>query len=127
MPKVICRKIGCKKLVDKGLNNGYCEDHKEFGEAKLKEDKRIRYADYDKRRDKKLVSFYHGAKWKQLREYIITKHNYLCQDCLKFNRLTAAEEVHHIIEVKDDWDKRYDEDNLISLCKSCHRKRHRKY
>lgn len=127
MPKVICKKIGCKKLIEKGLNYGYCDEHKAFGEAKIKEDTKVRYAEYDKRRDKKLVSFYHGVKWKQLRDYIINRDNYLCQDCLRSNRLVAAEEVHHIIEVKEDWDKRYDEANLVSLCKSCHRRRHRKY
>ena len=86
MPKVICKKIGCKKLVEKGIN--------------------------------------YGVKWKRLRESVLSRDNYLCQDCLASNRLVAAEEVHHIIEVKEDWNKRYEEDNLISLCKSCHRKRH---
>lgn len=124
MPKVICKKIGCKKLIEKGINNGYCDEHKEFGEQKIKEANKIRYADYDKTRDPKLVAFYHGVKWKRLRESVLSRDNYLCQDCLASNRLVGAEEVHHIIEVKEDWNKRYDEDNLISLCKSCHRKRH---
>nr|DAN55271.1 MAG TPA: HNH endonuclease [Caudoviricetes sp.] len=127
MPKVICKKIGCKKLVEKGINYGYCDEHKDFGEQKIEEAKKYRYAQYDKTRDKKLVNFYHGTKWKQLRDYALARDNYLCQDCLDSNRLIAAEEVHHIIEVKDDWSKRYDKDNLVSLCKSCHRKRHRKY
>lgn len=124
MPKVICKRVGCKKLIEKGLNNGYCDEHKDYGEQKLKEAKRIRYSNYDKDRDPKLVSFYHGVKWKRLRESVLTRDNYLCQDCLSANKLVGAEEVHHIIEVKEDWDKRYDESNLISLCKSCHRKRH---
>ena len=127
MPKVICKKIGCKKLVEKGINYGYCDEHKDFGEQKIEEAKKYRYAQYDKTRDKKLVNFYHGTKWKQLRDYVLARDNYLCQDCLDSNRLIAAEEVHHIIEVKDDWSKRYDKDNLVRLCKSCHRKRHRKY
>ena len=126
MPKVICKRVGCKKLVEKGLNNGYCEDHKDYGEHKLKEAKKLRYAQYDKEREPRLVAFYHGVKWKRLRESVLARDNYLCQDCLASNRLVGAEEVHHIIEVKTDWEKRYDEDNLVSLCKSCHRKRHRK-
>ena len=92
--------------------------------AKIEEAKKYRYAQYDKTRDPKLVAFYHGVKWKRLRESVLSRDNYLCQDCLASNRLVAAEEVHHIIEVKEDWNKRYEEDNLISLCKSCHRKRH---
>ena len=124
MPKVICKKIGCKKLVEKGINYGYCDEHKDFGEQKIEEAKKYRYAQYDKTRDPKLVAFYHGVKWKRLRESVLSRDNYLCQDCLASNMLVAAEEVHHIIEVKEDWNKRYEEDNLISLCKSCHRKRH---
>lgn len=127
MPKVICKKIGCKQLVEKGLNNGYCDSHKEFGQQKIEESKKIRYAEYDKRRDKKLVAFYNGIKWRRLRDFILSRDNYLCQDCLKQNDIAAAEEVHHIIEVKVDWSKRYEQDNLVSLCKSCHRKRHGKY
>lgn len=127
MPKVICKKVRCNTLVDKGKNFGYCDEHRSFGEHKIKEEKKLRYSDYDKRRDPRTVSFYHGTKWKNLREHILVRDNYLCQDCLSRERLVAAEEVHHIIEVKEDWDKRYGEDNLVSLCKSCHRRRHRKY
>ena len=126
MPKVICKKIGCKNLTEKGTNNGYCSEHKEFGEQKIKEAIKRRYSDYDKTRNPKLVAFYNGAKWKQLREFILSKANYLCNDCFSEGKLIEAKEVHHIVEVKEDWNKRYDEDNLVSLCKSCHRKRHTK-
>ncbi len=35
--------------------------------------------------------------------------------------------VHHIEELKEDWSRRFDKDNLISLCESCHQKIHKKY
>ena len=41
--------------------------------------------------------------------------------------LSEYEKTHSIEELKDNWSKRFDKDNLISLCESCHQKVHRKY
>ena len=47
--------------------------------------------------------------------------------CLDKNELNNSGTIHHIEELKDNWSKRFDKDNLISLCESCHQKVHRKY
>jgi 5-methylcytosine-specific restriction protein A len=44
----------------------------------------------------------------------------LCEDCLKADRTTAAEHVHHVIERKVRPDLALDISNLESLCKRCH-------
>jgi len=55
----------------------------------------------------------------ELREYIRNRDNYTCQECGKHqkdNNKNKKLEVHHV-----DYDKNNNiEENLISLCKSCH-------
>ncbi|WP_278723598.1 HNH endonuclease [Bacteroides finegoldii] len=52
--------------------------------------------------------------------------------CLKENKTTPAEDIHHIISFMstDDPVQRaflaYDYDNLMSLCKKCHQAAHNK-
>ncbi len=52
----------------------------------------------------------------------------LCVDCLAEGRYTPAEEVHHIKELTPEniSDPRISLslDNLVSLCRECHKKRH---
>lgn len=53
---------------------------------------------------------------------------WLCQDCLKRGRYTPAEEVHHIRELTpdniNDPSITLNPDNLVSLCRECHKQRH---
>lgn len=74
------------------------------------------------------LEFYSSAAWRNVREYVKERDQYLCQDCLKKNRITPAEEVHHIIPITpeniNDASITLDEKNLISLCRECHKARH---
>ena len=74
------------------------------------------------------ASFYKSQAWKHLRANIIRRDHYLCQDCLKSNRFTPADEVHHIIELTpeniSDESISLNPGNLVSLCRSCHQRRH---
>lgn len=126
MPKVICKKVGCKKLIEKGTNNGYCYDHKELGMKLKKEAESYRLSNYNSyRRNSKETKFYNSKVWNELREYVLTKHNYLCQDCLSKDIITTDNlEVHHIIPIKQDFSLALEEDNLKVLCRSCHKKAH---
>lgn len=64
--------------------------------------------------------------WQNKRKQINARDNHLCQVCirnlhntqLKYNYTNI--EVHHIIPVIEDWDKRLNDDNLISLCSRHH-------
>ena len=47
-----------------------------------------------------------------------------CEMCLKENKATLVEEVHHVLPLSRG--ETHDESNLISLCKSCHSKIHAK-
>ncbi|MFD2829218.1 HNH endonuclease [Corticicoccus populi] len=110
-----CNKNGCREFVEE-LHEAYCKEH--IGEVDRQ------YNEFRNKYDKEYVSFYSSKKWRDKRLQALRRDEYLCKDCLKDDVYTVAEEVHHIIETKDDWSKRLELDNLISLCKACHNKRH---
>lgn len=63
--------------------------------------------------------FYQSPEWRTLRKIKLT-HNPYCEECLKSGVTTLAEDVHHLVDIKDDPTKCLSYDNLASLCKSCH-------
>ncbi|MBR2775784.1 MAG: HNH endonuclease [Prevotella sp.] len=73
-------------------------------------------------------SFYKSKEWKALRDNIMKRDGWLCQDCLSKGKYTPAEEVHHITEITpdniNDPSITLNPDNLVSLCRECHRTRH---
>lgn len=101
-PKKPCAYPGCPKLTD----GRFCEEHE-------KQDNR-RYEKYS--RDPATAKRYNYT-WRQIRTHYITAHP-LCEQCLKENKLTPAQEVHHIIPLSHGGT--HAESNLMALCKSCH-------
>lgn len=73
-------------------------------------------------------TFYRSQAWRDVREFCIHRDAYLCQDCLAKGKYTPAEEVHHIIELTPENIQSpsvaLNPDNLVSLCRECHRARH---
>lgn len=66
--------------------------------------------------------------WQKKRRDINIRDNYICQICcsniyehdeVKYNHKDI--EVHHIVSIADDWDKRLDDENLICLCSHHHK------
>ena len=106
-----CAYPQCPELVEAG--NTYCGIHRK-GES--------RRQDKFRTRDKRIKSFYSSARWQKVRNRFI-KINPLCEHCLDKDIVTPAEEVDHIVPVKEDWSKRLREDNLQSLCRRCHRRK----
>lgn len=72
--------------------------------------------------------FYKSKQWQQVREFCMTRDKRLCQDCLKAGKVVTAEEVHHITPITPDniTDPAItlNPDNLVCLCRECHRTRH---
>jgi 5-methylcytosine-specific restriction protein A len=60
--------------------------------------------------------------WSAFRSAFIASHP-LCSDCQAKGRLTATEEVHHVIKLRDRPDLRLVETNCLGLCRSCHSRR----
>jgi 5-methylcytosine-specific restriction endonuclease McrA len=73
-------------------------------------------------------SFYGSPQWKATRQAAKSRDAYLCVDCMRAGIITPAEEVHHIIELTpeniNDPSISLNLDNLVSLCRECHQKRH---
>ena len=74
--------------------------------------------------------FYKSKQWQHVRDYVMKRDQWLCQDCLKKGLIVPAEEVHHITPLSPenitDPSITLNENNLIALCRECHRKRHGK-
>lgn len=79
------------------------------------------------RKDSLEQKFYSSKEWLKERDTIKNLDNNLCLMCLYHKELNSMDTVHHIEELKENWSKRFEKDNLISLCESCHQKIHRKY
>jgi hypothetical protein len=64
--------------------------------------------------------------WQNKREEIKERDKYLCQVCIRklYNTINQYNyndlEVHHAISLEEDFDKRLDNDNLITLCEYHH-------
>lgn len=79
------------------------------------------------RRNKEYTAFYNSTQWRKLRQQVLMRDNYLCQHCLAEGVVNDKNLiVHHKIELKRDWSKRLDMDNLEAVCFSCHNKIHGK-
>ena len=105
-PQRPCSYPGCPNLCE----GQYCDKHKT--EARRKYDKYERPADINKK---------YGRAWKRIRDRYVKEHP-LCEMCLKDGRLTPVEEVHHINPLSQGGT--HSNDNLMSLCQSCHTKIH---
>lgn len=72
--------------------------------------------------------FYGSNKWRNLRLAILERDHYECQWCKAEGRLTtqydSTLEVDHIKELEINPELAFDPDNLRTLCKDCHNKRH---
>lgn len=119
MPKKICNYFGCHKLIN--YADRYCDEHKQ-------EDTQ-RHKTYDEhRRNKKAAEFYHTEEWGEVRAYVLRIYKGL--DLYEYyinKKIVYADTVHHIIELKDDWDKRLSTSNLFPLSSSNHGKIHKLY
>lgn len=67
---------------------------------------------------------YQSKRWKQVRESVMRRDHYECQECKRFGKHTLATMVHHIYFVELFPSLRFAKWNLISLCSSCHNKMH---
>ena len=105
-PKRPCAFPGCPELTD----GQYCEKHR-----------RQQRRQYDKYERSPNVNKNYGRAWKRIRDRYVRQHP-LCERCLEEGRYVPVEEVHHIIPVNKGGTST--EDNLMSLCRSCHNKIH---
>ena len=65
-------------------------------------------------------NFYQSSNWTRVRDYVMSKHYYICQMCKE----KPAEIVHHIIWLNptniNDSNITLNIDNLMPVCRECH-------
>ena len=107
-PSRPCRYPGCPRLAD-GV---YCPEHAK--EMKRHYEHFARgYDSHDR----------YGGAWQKIRDRYIAAHP-LCEMCAARGRYVEATLVHHIFSIADGGV--HDDDNLISLCISCHERIHQR-
>jgi 5-methylcytosine-specific restriction protein A len=84
----------------------FCDEHRRVAERQYNQ--YLRDPDTNKR---------YGRAWKKIRARFLLQHP-LCEQCRQQNRLTPAQEVHHIMSLANGGT--HDGNNLLALCKSCH-------
>ena len=112
-----CNRTGCNRLVPQGVK--YCEVHTITDKAA---ENRQRHKDYDAHcRNQEAKQFYNSTAWKTLRERVLARDNHI--DIYLYvmeKRIVPADTVHHIVELSEDYTKRLDIDNLISISEATH-------
>lgn len=121
------KKCRCGKKIE--YTSKYCEKCTE--EIEIENKKKIKRYDKEVRNNNsniKYKKFYDSSAWRLLSDIIYIKYNGLCIYCLiEYGLIVDADTIHHITELKEDWSKRLEEDNLMPLCHDCHNKIHGRY
>ncbi|MDI9216009.1 hypothetical protein [Clostridium tertium] len=134
--KFCCR---CDAIISR--RDKYCKDCQQEIDKKNKErfdaylrsrkvndkDKEVYKKYKNNREDKEYQAFYNSKEWKNKREKIIAKFKYMdIYSYYKNKELVSATLVHHISEVKEDYSRRLDDDNLIAISDRSHSEIHKR-
>jgi len=118
--KRLCK---CGKAIDWGMK--CCEACRKKAEQARKDYHKYYDANV---RDEKTAAFYNSTEWVKTREYVLAKYKGL--DLYAFfiqKRIVYADTVHHIEELKENWDRRLDINNLFPLSNENHNRIHKLY
>jgi len=102
-PKMPCRYPGCPELTE----DRYCPAHQKKTDREYN------------RTNRPYRKLYNNSRWQRLRKRHLLKHP-LCVECERRGRFTPATVVDHIIPHEGRLELFWDENNIQSLCKSCH-------
>ena len=108
-------RLGNKSYTQSELERYRKRNHRRYNQE-------VRYNDDNS----EYTSFYNTTMWRRTREQVLIRDNYMCQHCLAEGIVNDKNLiVHHKIELKRDWSKRLDMENLEAVCFSCHNKIHK--
>lgn len=116
-----CSRRGCINLTE---GDRYCKLHQDVELERYQEYKRRKKNDEDY---KKSNDFYNSKAWIKLRDLMRSKYLGMCIVCWAKGKIVDLYTIHHIEELKDNFNRGLDEENLIALCSSCHKKVHDEY
>lgn len=90
--------------------------------AEGKGSRQSRHMEYNRfRRDKRAAAFYVSAEWRRARAAAMQLYDGM--DIYAYyvqHRIMTADMVHHIVELEEDWEKRFDIANLLPLSNGNH-------
>lgn len=75
-----------------------------------------------KRKDEIAQKFRNSVLWKNKRKQVLQRQNYICACCAEemegtLDRLNTEDiQVHHIVPIQENYDRRLDDSNLIGVC-----------
>lgn len=115
-PMKQCNHPVCRILIP--FDEQYCAQH-----THMKREKHKTYNAARVREEPHIQSFYNSTRWRRLSKQVKLRDDYMCQECLRNGSYTTADVTDHIIEVKDDWERRWDVSNMESLCHECHNRK----
>ncbi len=64
----------------------------------------------------KKAKFRSSSEWKKKRKEIMKRDNFKCKLCGKEEGL----QCHHVYSLNTNWEKRLENNNIITVCKDCH-------
>lgn len=80
-----------------------------------------RHKEYDKyARDSKTKDFYDSKEWENQRKRILEEDGIDVYLYMTSGEVKAADTVHHILPLRECWERRLDPDNLMSLRHDTH-------
>ncbi|MGO2265754.1 MAG: HNH endonuclease [Vagococcus salmoninarum] len=108
---MFCTHAGCREVIP--FDKAYCSKHIDLHKPKSNYKERLE-------RDSQYIYFYKSKSWRNMSKLHRINHP-ICKRCYEERGIVKkVDVVDHIIEIKDDWNKRLDGTNLQSLCHSCH-------
>lgn len=122
MLKKLCSK--CGKIIPYGnMRCNTCEAKYQANRTRYYESRKEYYKKYNNEQ-RKNQDFYNSKSWDLTRKQVNNRDRGLCRLCYNKGIITYSECVHHIEEVNSNIELRCDTNNLISLCKKCHKEIH---
>lgn len=109
--------------IGKGNSIWWCMDCKVEHMGSCPKKSRVRSNRYSSRGDKQT---YMSKEWDRCIKIVDKRDKKLCRRCLiKYHRVRPMDEHHHIKNVLDYPEERYNVSNIESLCSECHRTLHK--
>lgn len=71
-----------------------------------------------------MADFYRTTKWTKKRANVLRRDEYLCRECKRYGKTTAATTVHHIFPLEHYPQYGMKSSNLYSCCATCHNSFH---
>ena len=121
MSKKYCSK--CRRIHEVGeCNKEPTLVEKDIADKKKRDNKRKTYKTYDEMTKEELMiqKFYNSKEWRKKRDEILARSNGLCVVCWLIGRVRSATSVHHIKKLREHFELRLDDNNLIAVCRECH-------